>query len=112
MDKDADFAPRIEEVRRRALDITEAILYVKQHSVNCVPAAMYAMTCFDPGLFGAEEAENFASALFTGPGSPGKSAEIRAYIIARYRRFLAAGGRGGDWRAPLLEFLRNPGAPV
>jgi hypothetical protein len=103
--EEAALTPRIEEVRRRALDITEAILYVKQHSVNCIPAAMYVMTRFDPLLFGAEEAEDFVSALFTGPFSPEKSAAIRAYIISRYRQFLAEGKDARDWKEPLLKFL-------
>jgi hypothetical protein len=104
MGEEAGLARQVEEVRQSALDITEAILYVKQHSVNCIPAAMYVMTCFDPRLFGAEEAEDFVSALFTRPLSPQKSAAIRAYIILRYRQFLAEGG-GKDWREPLLKFL-------
>jgi hypothetical protein len=107
----AAFASQIGEVRQLALDITEAILYVKQHSVNCIPAAMYTMTRFDPGLFSVEEAEDFVSALFTRPFSPGKSAAIRAYIISRYRHFLAEGRNGGDWKEPLLKFLVNP-APL
>jgi hypothetical protein len=102
---ETDLATQIEEVRQLALDITEAILYVKQHSVNCIPAAMYVMTRFDPRLFGAEEAENFVSALFTRPLSPEKSAGIRAYIILRYRQFLAEGRAAKDWKEPLLNFL-------
>jgi hypothetical protein len=105
--EDAGLSCQIEEVRRLALDITEAVLYVKQHSVNCIPAAMYAMTCFDPALFGAEEAEDFASALFTGPLSPAKSDAIRACIISLFRRFLAEGGSCEDWKEPLLKFLRE-----
>jgi hypothetical protein len=93
------------EVRQLALDITEAILYVKQHSVNCIPAAMYVMTRFNPRLFGAEEAEDFVSALFTRPFSPEKSAAIRAYIMLRYRQFLAEGSGAKDWKEPLLKFL-------
>jgi hypothetical protein len=106
----ARFAPHIEELRRGALDITEAILYVKQHSVNCISAAMYAMTCFDPALFPEGEARDFADALFTRPGSPGEGAAIRSYIIERYRQFLDEGRRSPDWRAPLLAFLmrRSP----
>jgi hypothetical protein len=105
MGEEAGLARQAEEVRQLALDITEAILYVKQHSVNCIPAAMYVMTCFDPRLFGAEEAEDFVSALFTRPLSPQKSAAIRAYIILRYRQFLAEGASGKDWKKPLLKFL-------
>ncbi|MDR0452007.1 MAG: hypothetical protein LBH15_03095 [Treponema sp.] len=68
---------------------------------------MYLMTRFDPRLFGAEEAEDFASAIFARPSSPEKSAAIRAYIISRYRQFLTEGGSGGDWKEPLLGFLRE-----
>jgi hypothetical protein len=102
---EADLTRQMEEVRQLALDITEAILYVKQHSVNCIPAAMYVMTHFDPRLFGTEEAEDFVSAIFTRPLSPEKSAGIRAYIILRYRQFLAEGGAAKDWKEPLLKFL-------
>ncbi|MDR1127723.1 MAG: hypothetical protein LBL20_00285 [Treponema sp.] len=107
MGEDAALASQIAEVRQLALDITEAILYVKQHSVNCIPAAMYFMTRFDPWLFGAEEAEDFVSAIFTRPLSPEESPAIRAYIVSRYRQFLAEGGNCGDWREPLLKFLRE-----
>jgi hypothetical protein len=102
------FAPQIEELRRGAQEITEAILYVKQHSVNCVSAAMYAMSCFDPGLFPAEEAADFTAGLFTRPGSPEKSEIIRAYIIEKYQLFLEEGKKGTDWKAPLLAFLGQP----
>ncbi|MDR0554758.1 MAG: hypothetical protein LBG76_08180 [Treponema sp.] len=99
------FASSIEDCRRHALDITEAILYVKQHSVNCIPAALYAMTRFDPSLFPPEEAEAFAAALFTRPGSPPAREAIRNHIISLYRRFLAEGETADDWTAPLRAFL-------
>jgi hypothetical protein len=105
MGEDAGLASQVDEVRQLALDITEAILYVKQHSVNCIPAAMYVMTCFDPRLFGAEEAEDFVSSIFMRPFSPEQSAAIRAYIILRYRQFLAEGRGAKDWKEPLLKFL-------
>jgi hypothetical protein len=101
-------AERIEAARKHALDITESILYVKQHSVNCVSAAMYAMTRFDGDHFPPEEAEDFASRLFTDPQSPPRRDEIRKFIIERYRAFLAMGSGNPDWKSPLLTFLANP----
>ncbi|MDR2402674.1 MAG: hypothetical protein LBD78_01445 [Spirochaetaceae bacterium] len=98
-------ASRIGELRRGALAITEAILYVKQHSVNCIPAAMYAMTCFDPSLFPPEEAADFASRLFRDPQSPEQGEAIREYIIALYHRFLSEGRIARSWKDPLLVFL-------
>jgi hypothetical protein len=118
--EDTDCLRCFEECQRRALDITEAILYVKQHSVNCVAAAMYAMTCFDRAQFPPEEAEDFVSRLFNGesdhtaalPRISGEAVEmIRGHILSLYRQFLSQ-GQGGDgtegWEKPLLEFLKKP----
>jgi hypothetical protein len=99
------FTPHIEELRRGALAITEAILYVKQHSVNCIPAALYAMTCFDASLFPPEEAVDFVSRLFTPPRSPPEKDAIRDHILTLYRRFLAEGASAKSWKEPLLRFL-------
>jgi hypothetical protein len=116
-------AERIEELRRGAIAITEAVLYVKQHSVNCIPAAMYAMTCFDRELFPPEEAERFASDLFRGarrgagsaksacvPGGDGE--RIREHIAGLYRRFVEEGEKAAHWTEPLLDFLRGLPAAV
>jgi len=59
-------AAQIEEMRQGALAICQAILFVKQHSVNCIGASIYAMTRFDPELFPPEEAEAFCAKLLEG----------------------------------------------
>ena len=121
----------IEEMRRGALAITQAILFVKQHSVNCIPAALYAMTRFDSALFPPDEALAFAESLFCDAPSTLPSAAdhvqvnervrphaipkikipaediaaIKAHIIALYRRFLAEGESAKNWEEPLLRFI-------
>ena len=124
----------IDEMKQGALAITQAILFIKQHSVNCVSAALYAITCFDG--FPPEEAEAFTELLFRGPpqapsaGGPAvpgalknyhlrpgaaprtklpeaDAAEIRAHIISLYRLFLAEGKNARDWTEPLLRFMRQ-----
>jgi hypothetical protein len=102
-------APQAEELRQGALAITEAVLYVKQHSVNCIPAAMYAMTRFEPDLFTPTEAESFVSGLFCESITPDRAGaeEIRAYILSMYRRFLAEGEGAENWTKPLLDFLKE-----
>ena len=102
------FAFQAAELRRGALAITEAVLYVKQHSVNCISAAMYAMTMFDPRLFPPDEAERFVSALFREAKAPDKedAAAIRSHILSLYRRFLAEGDES-QWQKPLLDFLKE-----
>jgi hypothetical protein len=102
------YARQAAELRRRALAITESVLYVKQHSVNCVAAAMYAMTRFDPPLFTKEDAEAFAADLFTDNTLPPVAANrIREHILSLYRRFLAQGELSADWTEPLLAFLEE-----
>jgi hypothetical protein len=121
------YAPQIAEIKKGALDITEAILYVKQHSVNCVAAALYAMTCFDAELFPQAEAEDFISRLFTEDSSeelsataklskigPVEGAEIRNHIENLYRQFLVehretsnkTSSGAASWDTPLIRFLQ------
>ena len=108
------FAAQKEELRAGAIAITEAVLYVKQHSVNCISAAMYAMTRFAPELFPKEEAEKFAYDLFNAntkaneKQKPGKedSSEIQNYIISLYQQFLNQGDGNDEWTKPLLDFLK------
>jgi len=118
---------QIEEMKQGALAISQAILFVKQHSVNCIPAALYAMTCFTPELFPPKEAEAFISLLFSPAPDPSNApqgclvhpaaspstklpesdiAEIKAYILSQYRRFLAEGKTVKFWGEPLVNFLR------
>ncbi|MDR2185371.1 MAG: hypothetical protein LBO80_06870 [Treponema sp.] len=119
-DEDA-LAAQIEGITAGAARITEAILYVKQHSVNCVAAALYAMSRFDPSRFPPGEAAAFTARLFpepspmggTLPGIPAEDGAIlRAHIIALYRRFMDESPAPGEpWEAPLLRFLRGLNQP-
>jgi hypothetical protein len=99
---------QIEELKQGALAITQAILFVKQHSVNCIAAAYYAMTRFDADLFPPEEAAAFTDLLFETSLPATDAAEIKNHIISLYRRFLAEGENVQSWEEPLLQFLRQP----
>jgi hypothetical protein len=101
------YAPQIEEIYRGSLAIPTAVLFVKQHSVNCIAAAMYAVTRFDGGLFTPQEGAAFVSRLLRDQPSPGPDiqAEIREHILSLYRRFCAEGEAAPRWEAPLLKFL-------
>ena len=104
--KEKTYSAQITDVRNRALAITEAVLYIKQHSINCISSSMYAMTCFDE-LFPPEEAEGFAKDLFKeADGISDKDAEaIRNHIIDLYRYFLKQ--KNQTWEKPLLDFLQS-----
>ena len=124
---------QIEEMKQGALAITQAVVFVKQHSVNCIAAALYAVTCFDSSLFPQEEAEAFCSLLFgqapdpVGPAGDARlltnykvhpsaspktrlpdsvQAEIKAHIVNLYRNFLAQKTQAKTWEEPLLDFMR------
>jgi hypothetical protein len=125
------YAAQIEEMKQGALAITHAILFVKQHSVNCVAAALYAMTRFGGELFPPEEAEAFIKQLFweAPPAAPLQAIPanyklrpwaaprtkipaqdasiIRAHITSLFRRFLEEGKTVQNWEEPLLNFMRQ-----
>jgi hypothetical protein len=100
---------QIEEARESALRITESVLYVKQHSINCVAASLYMMTRFDPRLFPQEEARCFVSELFIHEDIPSQADRVRitAFIGERYDRFISEGSAASSWEDPLLDFLRQ-----
>ena len=119
---------QIQVMRQGALAITQAVLFVKQHSVNCIPAAMYAMTRYTPDLFTKEDAAKFTEQLFSPPQGIGSApkgcrvhpsaspktelpkadkAEIKAHILALYNRFLEEGKTSKSWEEPLVNFLHN-----
>jgi hypothetical protein len=105
MGDEARFARQIKEITGGALAISEAILFVKQHSVNCVAAAMYAMTCFEEKLFPPREAEEFVSRLFIRSLPPADAEIIKTHIITLYGEFLSEKGRSKTWDEPLVNFL-------
>jgi len=116
------------ELKQGALAISQAILFVKQHSVNCIPAALYAMTCFSPELFPPKEAEAFTNLLFSPAPKADESlrkikvhpsaapatkieeedkARIKSHILSLYNRFLKEKEAAQSWEEPLLKFLRE-----
>jgi len=117
-----------QELKQGALAISQAILYVKQHSVNCIPAALYAMTCFSPELFPPQEAEAFTNLLFSPAPQACEAlkkirvhpsaapltkiqeedkARIKSHILKLYNQFLEEGKTAKSWEEPLLKFLRE-----
>ncbi|MDR1231470.1 MAG: hypothetical protein LBK61_08730 [Spirochaetaceae bacterium] len=106
----------LEKLFNHAVFITESILYLKQHSVNCIPAALYTMSCFEDELFTRNDAAVFMTALFRDERNseipPAERDTIRAFIETSYAGFmrereklLAAGNN--DWTVPLIMFLKS-----
>ena len=95
------------ELYAGAVAIAESVLYVKQHSVNCVPAALYMMSRLFPDLFTPIDAVAFIDALFQQPeGMSGEQARtVREHILDMYERFLLEGALDDDWRAPVQRWI-------
>ncbi len=92
---------------KRSVLITESILFIKQHSVNCVAAGLYTLTSPRYG-FSKEMSHRVIDALFTGEGNRlADSEELREYIRKLYDHFIdAAAGPDGKERARvLIDFL-------
>ncbi|MCR4822531.1 MAG: hypothetical protein K5873_06630 [Treponema sp.] len=98
-----------QEIYNCALEITETVLYVKQHSVNCIPAALYLVVSNFPEWISLEDARIFISRLFLKPEglSEAEALEIRSYVLNSFENYLSQGAKSQHWYDPVHEFLLN-----
>lgn len=94
-----------------AAEITETVLYIKQHSVNCIPAALYAMSRITPGDFTPADAAAFMERLFVdAPAvSDTDAAGIRESIRDTFDRLTDEGRSDAEWAAPVRRMLASLG---
>lgn len=97
----------LNEIYLGAKNIAETVLYVKQHSVNCIPAALYMVTCIFPDTFPIETATNFIEDLFSDAHDVKKTDKIaiRTHIEMIYEQFVLEGCQEDDWKVPVLRWL-------
>ncbi|MDR1786731.1 MAG: hypothetical protein LBR23_09775 [Spirochaetaceae bacterium] len=90
-----------------AVDITESVLYIKQHSVNCIPAALYMLNALAPDLFTVNDALALAGALFVEADdvTPENRALIKEHILFQFERFMLEGIYEDDLTAPVKRWL-------
>ncbi len=95
------------ELYEGAKSITETVLYIKQHSVNCIPAALYAMTRIWPEEVTPTRVVEFIDALFTGASDvrPASASLIRTHIMDMYEQLFLEGCHDSDWITPLQRWL-------
>jgi hypothetical protein len=98
-----------QSLRGEALAITESVLFVKQHSVNCIGVSLYYLKRRFP-RFGDEMAESFVRDLFaSGAGGLAEAGELRRVMLevcsTMDRAFALRPEKG--WREPILEFIRS-----
>lgn len=97
----------LERQRAEALAITESVLFVKQHSVNCIGASLFYLALRCPGFTDADAREAVRDLFASREGELPVAGELRAAILEVYERlgaaFAAAPGRG--WKAHILDFI-------
>jgi hypothetical protein len=95
------------ELYQGAVSITETVLYIKQHSVNCIPAALYVMTRISPDSVTPTEVDSFLKCLFSSATdiSPENVSNIRAHIMDTYEQLFLEGCHDTDWVTPLQRWL-------
>lgn len=100
---------RNSELYERGLEIAESVLYVKQHSVNCIPAAIYMVTTLNPELKCGDFVKKFIGDLFKdAPDIATNDVEkIQAYILLLYDHLLSEREGRADWTEPVLNFIEN-----
>jgi hypothetical protein len=92
-----------------AIAIAETVLYIKQHSVNCIPAALYMMTHIIPDLFTVDDAVKFIDDLFrdTDDISEADCTAIRSHIQFMYERLLLEGCYNNKWEIPIEHWMED-----
>ncbi|MGP1459558.1 MAG: hypothetical protein ACTTKL_09645 [Treponema sp.] len=100
----------LSEIYRGALEITESVLFVKQHSVNCVAAALYMVSTMNgEGFFSEEDALRFIEKLFSESAElyEDDAREIREYTARMYSSLLADYQTAAEWQNPLFRWIKN-----
>lgn len=94
-----------------AVAITETVLYIKQHSVNCIPAALYAMARITPDAVTDADAAAYVAALFADAPSvaAGDVAAIRAHVSEVYGQLVADGASDNDWTPAVRRLVAGFG---
>lgn len=90
-----------------AVEIAETVLYVKQHSVNCIPAALYMIHNLAPQLFSVQDAVDFIDALFAESAGipPSDKTAITLHIHYMFERLMLEGCYESDWTFPVKRWL-------
>ena len=108
---DAEKAQWNKSLYDEAVAIAESVLYIKQHSVNCIPAALYMMTAQFPDLVQQPTVEQFIADMFATADARDVAGEdaaaIRAHILALYRDYLQKGASAAHWWEPIQAWLSS-----
>ena len=95
------------ELYEGAVRIAETVLYVKQHSVNCISAALYMTSMIFADLFSEEDALAFLDSMFAGrkdiPGSDRD--QVIQHMKDLFLQFRKEAQTASDWTEPVKNWL-------
>ncbi|MGP1587169.1 MAG: hypothetical protein ACTTHG_02360 [Treponemataceae bacterium] len=106
--KEKDFYTK--EIYDFAILIAETVLYVKQHSVNCIPAAIYVMRKIAPEIFTLQDAYDFIENLFQKETefedvSKEDANKIRIHIRQLFDKFIQEEKTSQNWEDPIKRWI-------
>ena len=95
------------EIYAEAMKIAETVLYIKQHSVNCVAAALYMMNCILEGEFSIQDAVDFINNMFVNADdiTDGHKSLINEHLNMLFEQLLLEGTNEYDWVTPLKRWI-------
>jgi hypothetical protein len=97
------------ELYKGAIDIADSVLYVKQHSVNCIPAALYLVAVNYPEYFSEDDARKFLDDMFRNQKyfSEEDADEVRDFMKKTFEDYLEKGKKlpKESWSEPVKDFL-------
>jgi len=106
--EEAEF--RLKEIKKQAIAIVESVLFIKQHSVNCIPLALYMLSStMYKSFFTIQDSINFIDDLFL--ETPEISPEVRSEIIEHfyylYERSLLESKYSANWEECIQHWLMD-----
>ena len=98
----------LEEIKQQAIAIVESVLFVKQHSVNCIPLALYMLSStMSKSFFSVQDAIDFIDSLFLTATEIDAATrkEIIDYFYYMYDRALLESKYSSDWQICIQHWL-------
>lgn len=98
----------LDEIYTGSVAITESVLLVKQHSINCVAGALYLLSAsHSKGFFTEDDVEKFVHCLFANDNyvEEEDKEKIRKHIISMYTDLMDKKISQTEWQKPLHDWL-------
>lgn len=95
------------EIYKGAIEIAETVLYTKQHSINCIGAALYMMNYILDNEFSIQDAVDFIDSMFKNADdiSDENKKIINDHLNTLFEQLLLEGSNEYDWITPLKRWI-------